>query len=69
MMNSTPPQHKNNPENKNTGALPDGKNDMHPAIIQLVRHLARISAENDYKYFLETGKVPYTGDEPERTSP
>lgn len=32
-----------------------------PSIIDIVKHLARISAENDYKHFLTTGEIPYTG--------
>lgn len=30
-----------------------------PSSIEVVKHLARIAAENDYKHFLATGKIPY----------
>ena len=31
-----------------------------PAIFDLVRHLARVAAENDYETLLKTGKIPYS---------
>lgn len=34
------------------------------ALIELVRHLARISAENDYKAFLKSIESRYSGPQP-----
>jgi hypothetical protein len=31
-----------------------------PSEVELVRHLARIAAERDYKAFVETGELPYS---------
>lgn len=43
---------------------------LHPntALIELVRHLARISAENDYKTFLKSVENRYSGG-PEKGPP
>jgi hypothetical protein len=34
---------------------------LHPSLIAIACHLARIAAENDYKSFSLTGEIPYTG--------
>lgn len=31
-----------------------------PAVFDLVRHLARVAAENDYETLLKTGQIPYS---------
>ena len=30
-----------------------------PAIEEVVKHMARMAAEADYKHFIETGRIPY----------
>jgi hypothetical protein len=30
-----------------------------PSVIEIVKHMARMAAENDYKHFLATGEMPY----------
>ncbi|WP_156842852.1 hypothetical protein [Novosphingobium aquimarinum] len=39
------------------------------SLLDLIDHMAQISAEKDYKVFLRTGKIPYTGGQPERSAP
>lgn len=39
------------------------------AIVELVRHLARISAEQDYKSFLKTVEKRYSGPQPKGPLP
>ena len=31
-----------------------------PSVIELVRHMARMAAEKDYKHFRATGEIPYS---------
>lgn len=38
-------------------------------LVELIRHLARLAAEEDYKYLLKTGEIPHTGTLPERSRP
>jgi hypothetical protein len=33
---------------------------VHPAVLDLVRHLAVIAADTDWKVFRATGLIPYT---------
>lgn len=30
-----------------------------PAIEEVVKHIARVAAESDYKHYQKTGKIPY----------
>lgn len=39
------------------------------ALRDLIRHLARRAAEDDYKTFLNTGEIPYNDGSPERSRP
>lgn len=52
--------------NDHASSIDFGKN---PSLLALARHLARIAAENDYKYFQDSLKMAYNGDQPERGSP
>ncbi len=36
-----------------------------PSVVEIVRHMARIAAEQDYKHFLATGEIPYCEPNPE----
>jgi len=31
-----------------------------PSVIEIVKHLARVAAETDYKHFVATGNVPFS---------
>lgn len=43
--------------------------DSKAALTELIRHLARTAADNDYKEFLKSGRIPYAGVSPERSRP
>ena len=36
-----------------------------PSVIEVVKHLARVAAESDYKHFLATGQLPFAQPEQE----
>lgn len=37
-----------------------------PSVVALVRHMARMAAERDYRHFLATGEIPYSDPTKER---
>lgn len=47
-------------EGKLRNAFSDSSSMLDTNIHELVRHLARMAAENDYKKLLKTGKIPYS---------
>lgn len=63
--------HRRNEESRTPNGVPCRKDSANSdrILFDFVDFLARICAEDDYKFFLKTGKVPYNGDNPERISP
>lgn len=52
--------HKANTQFNISTARPAKAQDLFlPSVIEVVRHMARMAAENDYKHFLKTGDIPY----------